>query len=107
MPRGKRNGAALAAPAAPAVPLAAAHEATQEAREAAAPLEQAPAAAPAPAYDYSALTAGQREDPRFLQGEDLRRFAHKRGMSLSEIGRCSDQKLRQQLDFITYRQYER
>jgi hypothetical protein len=58
-------------------------------------------------YDYSALTAGQREDPRFLQGEDLRRFAHKRGMSLSEIGRCSDQKLRQQLDFITYRQYER
>lgn len=102
MARAKRNGVAPATPVAPAVPLEAAHEATQGAQEAAAPVEPAPT----PAYDYSALNAAQRENPELLQGEDLRRFAFQRGISRSEAGRMSDQKLRMQLRYLTYRQYD-
>lgn len=57
-------------------------------------------------YDYSALSAAQREDPERLQGEDLRRLAFQRGISRSEIGRMSDDKLRMQLRYATYRQYD-
>lgn len=94
MPRGIRNGAAKAAPVAPAVPTEAAHKAPAVAQKAAAP------------YDYSALSAAQRENPECLQGDDLRRLAWQRGISRSEAGRMSDQKLREQLRYLTYRQYE-
>ena len=111
MPRGKRNGAAPAAPAAPAVHPVAAHEATQEAREESAgtfpeALEPEPQEPKRP-YDYSTLTAAQRENPACLEGEDLRRLAYQRGISRSEAGRMSDHKLREQLRFIAYRQYDR
>jgi hypothetical protein len=62
--------------------------------------------AAAPVYDYSALSAAQRENPELLQGDDLRRLAWQRGISRSEAGRMSDQKLREQLRYLTYRQYE-
>lgn len=103
MPRGKRNAGAPASAAAPAVPspVEAGAASVQETPEA-----PAPAGEQAKPYDYSALSAAQRENPECLQGEDLRRLAYQRGISRSEAGRMSDDKLRVQLRYLTYRQYD-
>lgn len=103
MPRGQRNGAPKGAPQAPAVSDAVGASAVESHKE---PIAVAPPAA-GPAYDYDSLSAADRENPERLQGEDLRRLAHQRGISRSESGRMSDQKLREQLRFISYRQYDR
>lgn len=58
-------------------------------------------------YDYASLSSADRENPEKLQGEDLRRLAWQRGISRSESGRMSDQKLREQLRYVTYSQYDR
>jgi hypothetical protein len=102
MPRGVRNRAASAAPAAPAVPsVEAGALETQEVPSAPVSVEE-----PAKPYDYSSLSAAQRENPECLVGDDLRRLAYQRGISRSEAGRMSDQKLRIQLRYLTYRQYD-
>lgn len=57
-----------------------------------------PAAAP--------LSAADRENPAKLSGPDLHDHAHRRGLSRSELAGMSDEKIREQLKYITYRQYE-
>lgn len=106
MPRGQRNGAPKGAPQAPAVPDELGASAVDSHKE---PIAVAPAAEPEPVrpYDYASLSHAERENPEKLQGEDLRRLAHARGLSRSEIGRCSDQKLREQLRYVAYSQYDR
>lgn len=62
-------------------------------------------AAPEP-VDLSALSAQDRENPMKLTGEALRTLAHRRGLSRTELSRMSDEKIREQLRFVTHRQYE-
>lgn len=52
------------------------------------------------------MTAEQRENPRYLTGEALRALAHRRGIARSEAARLSDEKLREQLRYITAHQQE-
>ena len=51
------------------------------------------------------MSAADRENPEKLTGEALRVFAHRRGIARSEADTMSDDKLRLQLRYITYRQY--
>lgn len=67
-------------------------------RAARAPLE-------AVASEPPRLSAGDRENPEKLAGDDLRTLAHRRGVSRSEADGMSDDKLRMQLRYITHRQY--
>lgn len=60
----------------------------------------------ADAPDAHALSAADRENPEKLSGSDLRSLAHKRGLSRSEVDRMDDDKIRMQLRYLTYRQYE-
>jgi hypothetical protein len=52
------------------------------------------------------LTAGQREDPRYLHGDVLRKFAHERGIARSEMQEWDDDKVRRQVSLIVHRQYD-
>ena len=52
-----------------------------------------------------ALSASDRENPEKLSGDDLRTLAHRRGVSRSEAANLTDDRLRMQLRYITYRQY--
>lgn len=61
----------------------------------AAPVEQAPV-----------LSANDRENPDKLTGDALRQHAHRRGIARSASAAMSDDKLRMELRYITYRQYE-
>ena len=51
------------------------------------------------------ISAADRENPNKLTGEALKRLAHRRGMSLSEMDGMPDEKIRMQLLYITNRQY--
>jgi hypothetical protein len=46
------------------------------------------------------LNAWQKENPTFLSGAALRELAHRRGLSLSEMDRMDDDKVRQQLRIL-------
>lgn len=75
-------------------------------RKADADAAAAAAAAERP-VDFEFLSHADRNNPEKLHGTHLREFAHRQGLSWSEIGRCSDHKIREQLRYIAYRRYER
>lgn len=54
----------------------------------------------------AALSAADRENPDKLTGEPLRALAHRRGLSRSSLVTMSDEKIREQLRYITHRQYD-
>lgn len=56
--------------------------------------------------DLVSAPAYVRENPQMLAGEALRTLAHKRGLSRSEAQRLSDDKIREQLRYMTHAQYE-
>lgn len=62
-------------------------------------------AAPVEPPVAAVLSAADRENPAKLSGEALRTLAHRRGISLSELQRMDDGKIRQQLHFLIIRQY--
>jgi hypothetical protein len=66
------------------------------------PASESPAIASAPPRGH--LFA--REDPRQLEGVDLRRLAYQRGMARSQLATMDDEKIRRELHFIIARQYE-
>lgn len=69
--------------------------------------EQAPqrSAQPDPEPDHK-FSASDRENPGKLSGQALRDLAHRRGIALSTLCFMSDEKIREQLLYINYRQYE-
>lgn len=75
-------------------------------------VQQAPAVAPVsdvvcdPAAVH-AMPAAYRENPEKLGGAALKELAHKRGLSRTECERLPDVKLREQLRYLAYRQYDR
>lgn len=52
------------------------------------------------------LSAADRENPAKLSGEALRKLAHNRGMAKSDLEGMADEKIREQLRYLTHRQYE-
>lgn len=70
-----------------------------------------PVADPAPAVveapeKTAAPSAADRENPAKLHGQELRDLAHRRGIALSTLCFMSDAKIREQLLYINYRQYD-
>ncbi len=62
---------------------------------------------PSPAEVVQApLSAADRENPGKLSGPALRDLAHRRGIARSELAKMGDEKIRAQLRYVTYRQYE-
>jgi len=53
----------------------------------------------------SVLTTEQRNNPKYLSGEDLRALAWSLGMAKSETSRMDDNKIREQLKYLTFRRY--
>jgi pyruvate/2-oxoglutarate dehydrogenase complex dihydrolipoamide acyltransferase (E2) component len=51
-------------------------------------------------------SASDRENPSKLSGQALRDLAHRRGIAISTLCFMSDEKIREQLLYINYRQYE-
>jgi hypothetical protein len=51
------------------------------------------------------LSAADRENPAKLSGEALRALAHRRGIARSELAKMGDAKIREQLRYLTSRQY--
>jgi hypothetical protein len=70
--------------------------------------DKGPASKPAKAKQEPApvLSAADRENFDKLSGQPLRDLAHKRGIAFSTLCNMSDEKIRMQLRYITYRQYE-
>lgn len=58
------------------------------------------------AGEHIALSAADRENPDKLTGDALRELAHKRGLARSAIAMMSDEKIRNELRYIVYRQYD-
>ncbi len=54
----------------------------------------------------SSLSAADRENPDKLTGQPLRELAHRRGLARSSLGAMSVEKIREQLRYITHRQYD-
>lgn len=52
------------------------------------------------------LSAADRENPEKLSGSALRELAHKRGLARSDVATMDDVKIRTQLRYLTYRQYD-
>ncbi len=52
------------------------------------------------------LSAADRENPEKLSGSALHELAHKRGLARSAIETMSDEKIRNELRYIVYRQYD-
>lgn len=52
------------------------------------------------------LSAADRENPDKLSGDALRALAHRRGLARSTLPTMSDDKIREQLRYMTYSQYE-
>lgn len=68
---------------------------------------QAIAAEPGQAADpYAGISASDRENPNKLTGQPLRDLAHRRGIGRSTLATMSDDKIRSELRYITYRQYD-
>lgn len=55
------------------------------------------------ADEAAALSAADRENPKKLAGDALRDLGHRMGLPRSEMGRYSDDKVREQCEAITYR----
>lgn len=54
----------------------------------------------------SSMSAADRENPDKLTGEALRKLAHSRGLAKSMLETMPDEKIREQLRYITHRQYD-
>lgn len=54
----------------------------------------------------SSLSAADRENPNKLTGQPLRELAYRRGLARSSLETMSDEKIREQLRYITHRQYD-
>ena len=52
------------------------------------------------------MSAADRENPDKLTGEPLRKLAHSRGVAKSTLDTMPDEKIREQLRYITHRQYD-
>ena len=65
-----------------------------------------PKAPPVAAQPEPRMSAADAANPAKLRGDALRKLAHNRGMSRSEMAGMSDEKVRVQLKYLTYRQYE-
>ena len=52
------------------------------------------------------LSAADRENPEKLSGSALHELAHRRGLARSDIATMDDEKIRTQLRYLTYRQYD-
>lgn len=63
---------------------------------------------PVAASDISppVLSASDRENPNKLSGQALRDLAHRRGLAKSLLPSMSDEKIRTELRYLTYRQYD-
>lgn len=55
--------------------------------------------------DVIALPVAHRENPEKLGGDALRALAHKRGLAKSDIEKMTDEKIREQLKYLAFRQY--
>jgi hypothetical protein len=53
-----------------------------------------------------ALPGYGRDNPNCLGGEALRQFANERGMAFSEVNTMTDEKIREQLRYLTSAAYE-
>ena len=56
--------------------------------------------------ELASLSAADRENPDKLTGQPLRELAHRRGLARSSLDAMSDEKIREQLRYITHRQYD-
>lgn len=56
--------------------------------------------------DEAPLSAADRENPDRLSGSALQELAHRRGLARSDILNMDDDKIRVQLRYLTYRQYD-
>ena len=54
----------------------------------------------------ASLSAADRENPNKLTGQPLRELAYRRGLARSSLETMSDEKIREQLRYITHRQYD-
>ena len=54
----------------------------------------------------SSMSAADRENPDKISGEALRKLAHSRGLAKSTLETMPDEKIREQLRYITHRQYD-
>ncbi len=61
---------------------------------------------PSPLFEDKVLSATDRENPDKLTGQDLRALAYRRGLAKSSLESMPDDKIRRELKFITYRQYD-
>ena len=52
------------------------------------------------------LTVEQRNNPAKLTGDDLRHLAHRMGLARSSLADMSDDIIREQIKYLTYRQYD-
>lgn len=60
----------------------------------------------APSISEPVLSASDRENPNKLSGQALRVLAHRRGLARSMLPGMSDEKIRTELRYLTYRQYD-
>jgi hypothetical protein len=51
-------------------------------------------------------SAHARENPAMLQGDALKALAYRKGLAKSDLAHMTDEKIREQLKYATYRQYE-
>lgn len=82
-----------------------------KAKVAKAALKQAPSAPDAPKaaepdLQAAPLSAAHRENPEKLSGQALKDLGHRRGLSRSAMTTMSDEKIRTQLRYLAYAQYE-
>lgn len=54
----------------------------------------------------SSVSAADRENPDKLTGEALRKLAHSRGLAKSTLETMPEEKIREQLRYLTHRQYD-
>jgi hypothetical protein len=85
-------------PSAPAGPVATVTQA--------APVVSPPPPAAPPKASKAVLSASDRENPNKLSGKPLRELAHRRGLAKSSLPTMSDEKIREQLRYMTHRQYD-
>lgn len=52
------------------------------------------------------LSAAHRENPEKLSGQALKDLGHRRGLSRSAMATMSDEKIRTELRYLAYAQYE-
>lgn len=102
-PGWKKGGAASASPDGAAL-----GKASNKAAPAAAEPDHLPPQPPPPvaAGEQPCLSTADRNNPAKLAGDDLKKLAHNRGMSKSEMVGMSDDRIRTQLKYLTYRQYD-